>query len=64
MIARVTGISHPPLNPRDPGFQRAAQRLSQAMAQDFSVDLANAARTRQGVKVNQKLMSQITEGGQ
>jgi peptidyl-prolyl cis-trans isomerase D len=64
MIARITGISHPPLNPRDPGFQQGAQRLSQAMAQDFSVDLANAARTRQGVKINQKLMSQITEGGQ
>jgi peptidyl-prolyl cis-trans isomerase D len=61
MIAKVTGISHPPQNPRDPGFQVGAQRLSQAMAQDFSIDLANAARMRQGVKVNQKLLTQMTE---
>jgi len=64
MIARITGISHPPQNPRDPGFMVGAQRLSQAMAQDFSIDLSNAARTRQGVKVNQKLLSQMTENGQ
>jgi hypothetical protein len=31
------------------------------MAQDFSIDLSNAARTRQGVKVNQKLLTQMTE---
>jgi peptidyl-prolyl cis-trans isomerase D len=61
MIARVTGISHPPQNPRDPGFQVGLQRLSQAMAQDFSIDLSNAARIRQGVKVNQKLVTQMTE---
>jgi peptidyl-prolyl cis-trans isomerase D len=61
MIARVTGVSHPPQNPRDPGFQVGLQRLSQAMAQDFSIDLSNAARTRQGVKVNQKLVTQMTE---
>jgi peptidyl-prolyl cis-trans isomerase D len=61
MVARVTGISHPPQNPRDPGFQVGTQRLSQAMAQDFSIDLSNAARTRQGVKVNQKLVTQMTE---
>jgi peptidyl-prolyl cis-trans isomerase D len=61
MIARVTGISHPPQNPRDPGFMVGVQRLSHAMAQDFSIDLSNAARTRQGVKVNQKLLTQMTE---
>ena len=61
MVARITGISHPPQNPRDPGFQVGSQRLSQAMAQDFSIDLSNAARTRQGVKVNQKLLTQMTE---
>lgn len=64
MIANVTGITHPPLNMRDPQFQAGAQRLAQAMAQDFSIDLANAARTRQGVKVNQKLLSQLTESAQ
>jgi peptidyl-prolyl cis-trans isomerase D len=64
VIAKITGISHPPVNLREENFARGAAGLSQAMAQDLSVDLANAARTRQGVKVNQKMVSQITESGQ
>jgi len=60
ILARVTGISHPKLDPRDPGFQGGAARLSQAVAEDFSLDLANAGRARQGVKVNQKLLASLT----
>jgi peptidyl-prolyl cis-trans isomerase D len=60
ILARVTGISHPKLNPRDPGFQGGAARLSQAVAGDFSIAMANAAREHQGVKVNQKLVASIT----
>ncbi len=63
IIARVTGISHPRLNPADPGFQGGIQRLSQAVASDFSIAMANAARARQGVKVNQKLVAGIVGGG-
>ena len=64
IIARVTGIVHPQLNPRDPGFMGGAARLSQTVASDFSISLANAARERQGVKVNQKLVQSVTGGGQ
>jgi peptidyl-prolyl cis-trans isomerase D len=64
MIARVTGISHPPVNPADPNFQPVAMRFSQQVAQDFSLDAANAGRTRQGVKVNQKLLASITGAAQ
>jgi hypothetical protein len=39
-------------------------RFSQSVAQDFSIDLSNAARARQGVKVNQKLVASITGSGQ
>ena len=60
ILARVTGISHPKLDPRDPGFQNGTTRLSQAMAEDFALDLANAARVSQGVKVNQKLLASVT----
>jgi len=60
ILARVTGISHPRLNPRDPNFQAGVERLSQAVAGDFSLDLANAAREHQGVKVNQKLIASLT----
>ena len=63
IIAKVTGITHPPINPRDPGFQQGAMRLSQTVSGDFSIALANAARARQGVKVNQKLVQQTVGGG-
>jgi peptidyl-prolyl cis-trans isomerase D len=63
IIARVTGISHPRLNPADPNFQGGAQRLSQTVAGDFTIALANAARARQGVKVNQKLVASVVGGG-
>ena len=60
ILARVTGISHPRLDPRDPAFQAGTARLSQAVADDFTIDLANAAREHQGVKVNQKLLASLT----
>ena len=62
MIAQVTGISHPPLNPAD--VQPIAARFSQQVAQDFTLNAANAARARQGVKVNQKLLTSLTGSGQ
>ena len=62
MIAQVSGISHPPLNPAD--VQPIAARFSQQVAQDFTLNAANAARARQGVKVNQKLLTSLTGSGQ
>jgi len=64
MIARVSGISHQALNPQDPAFQAGVVRFSQSVAQDFALNLAIAARARQGVKVNQKLVSSLTGSGQ
>jgi peptidyl-prolyl cis-trans isomerase D len=64
VIARVAGISHPKLNLRDPQFQAGAARFSQSVSGDFSIALANAARARQGVKVNQKLVQSVTGAGQ
>jgi peptidyl-prolyl cis-trans isomerase D len=60
ILARVTGITHPKLDVRDPGFQGGSARLSQAVAGDFSIAMANAARERQGVKVNQKVVASLT----
>jgi peptidyl-prolyl cis-trans isomerase D len=64
VIARITGITHPKLDPRDPSFQAGAARFSQTVAGDFSIAMANAARARQGVKVNQKLIASLTGGNQ
>jgi peptidyl-prolyl cis-trans isomerase D len=60
ILARITGVSHPKMDVRDPNFQGGAARLSQAVAGDFSIAMANAARERQGVKVNQKLVASLT----
>ena len=64
MIALVSGISHPPVNPADPGFQAGVARFSQTVAQDFAADLAAAARQRQGVKVNEVMFKSLTGTGQ
>ncbi|MCX7280908.1 MAG: peptidylprolyl isomerase, partial [Alphaproteobacteria bacterium] len=64
VIARITGISHPTLNQRDPSFQGGMMRFSQSVAGDFSIALANAARIRQTVKVNQKLVQSVTGANQ
>lgn len=63
VIARVTGIAHPPIDPRNPAFQGGAAQLSQTVAGDFSIALANAARARQGVKVNEKLYQSVIGNG-
>ena len=63
IIARVTGIAHPRPNPNDPSFAGGMQRLSASVAGDLSIAMANAARTRQSVKVNQRLVDQATGGG-
>jgi peptidyl-prolyl cis-trans isomerase D len=60
ILASVTGIAHPKLDPRDPNFQAGSARLSQALAGDFSIAMANAAREREGVKVNQKMVASLT----
>jgi peptidyl-prolyl cis-trans isomerase D len=64
MIARVSGIRHQAMNPRDPAFQSGVMRFSQSVAQDFATNLAIAARARQGVKINQKLVTSLTGSGQ
>ena len=63
IIARVSGIAHPPMDPRERGFVGGAAQLSAQIAGDMTNAMANAARARQGVKVNQKLFASITTAG-
>ena len=58
IIARLTGIAHPP-TPADAAFA-LRQQLSEQAAADFSISLSNATRLRHGVTVNQKLLQQAT----
>jgi peptidyl-prolyl cis-trans isomerase D len=64
IIARVTGVAHPRVNPADPGYVGGVQQLSSSVASDFAIAVANAARARQGVKVNQQLVQSATGTGQ
>ncbi len=54
IIARITGISHATAAGAD--FQGGRAQLSQAAATDLSVSFANAARLREGVKVNEQMV--------
>jgi len=54
IIAQVTGIQHDPTTGAD--FAAGATQLSQQTAGDISISYANAARDRDGVKVNQQML--------
>jgi len=58
LIARVTGIAHPPIPEASQGFQRGRRAVAGQVAEDITGALANDARDKQGVKVNQKLYDQ------
>jgi peptidyl-prolyl cis-trans isomerase D len=62
IIARITGIVHPQNNGTDQMYTAGRGQISQQAALDLSAVLANASRNQQGVKVNQKLLQQVTGG--
>jgi peptidyl-prolyl cis-trans isomerase D len=63
IIARVSGVAHPRIAPNSPGFAAGVQQIAATVAGDFSIAMANAARAKQGVKVNQKLLDAAIGGG-
>jgi peptidyl-prolyl cis-trans isomerase D len=62
IIARVTGVVHPQNIGTAQMYAAGRGQISQQAAADLSSALANASRTQQGVKVNQKLLQQVTGG--
>ncbi len=62
VVARVTGVVHP-LPPTDsPQFARGLRAITQNVAADVVSSFAGAARDRQGVKINNKLLSSVIGG--
>ncbi|MGC9954752.1 MAG: peptidyl-prolyl cis-trans isomerase [Rhizomicrobium sp.] len=62
IVARVTGVYHP-LPPTDnPIFQQGAREISQGVAADVVESLAFAARDKQGVTINTKLLDTVVGG--
>lgn len=60
IIARVTGVAHPPASPLDFMYQRFARSVGADAANDFEDSLAMAARQRLGVTVNQRQVDHVT----
>jgi peptidyl-prolyl cis-trans isomerase D len=64
IIARVTGISYPPDQSKNPYFKSFIDNLSQQLSwgSDLVEAFASTARDQAGVKINQKQVNQITGG--
>jgi len=63
VIARVTGVMHPPIPPTSPGYRQGLGQLANQMGEDLTVTLANDEKAREKVTTNQKLLDQALGGG-
>jgi peptidyl-prolyl cis-trans isomerase D len=63
IIARVTGVLHPPIPPTSPGYRQGLGQLAEQMGEDLSTALANDEKARLKVSTNQKLLDQALGGG-
>jgi peptidyl-prolyl cis-trans isomerase D len=64
IVARVTGIAHPPTMPTsDPRYKRFIASLSSQLGDDLPTAFSSAARAKQGVEIDQKMADRVTGGG-
>ncbi len=64
VIARVTGVSHPPaLTSANPQYRQFADQIGSQIGEDIPSAFAMAARQRQGVEVHQKAVDRIVGTG-
>ncbi|HEX3674764.1 MAG TPA: SurA N-terminal domain-containing protein [Rhizomicrobium sp.] len=63
IVARVTGVMHPPPPMGDPNYLRFINEVSAGTADDIAQTVAQAERDKQGVTVNQKQVDQATGSG-
>jgi peptidyl-prolyl cis-trans isomerase D len=64
IVARVTGVAHPPpLLAGDPRYGGFANQIDQQFANDLSESAAMAARAKQGVTINQKNIDSVLGEG-
>ncbi len=62
IVARVSGVAHPPAPDNNIGYMRGVNQLSGEIAADMTLSLAKAEQQREGLTVNQKLVD-ATVGG-
>lgn len=64
IVARITGIAHPPSIPAtDPRYKRFMASLSNQLGDDLPTAFSSAARAKQGVEIDQKMADRVTGGG-
>jgi peptidyl-prolyl cis-trans isomerase D len=63
VIARVAGIVHPIPPTNNSMFRQGVREISSNVGGDITESLAAAARTKQGVKINQKMLSDVIGEG-
>lgn len=64
IVARVTGIAHPPTMPtNDPRYKRFMASLSNQLGDDLPTAFSSAARNKQGVEIDQKMADRVSGGG-
>jgi peptidyl-prolyl cis-trans isomerase D len=59
ILAKVTGVAHPPLMQGDPRMAQLGRIINNQAASDIQASLAGTARASQGVKVNQPTVDRI-----
>jgi len=62
LIALVTGVTHPSLPLNNPYYERMASEVGNKAGEDMGTALANAWRTKLGVKINQSQVDRVTGG--
>ncbi|MDE1938934.1 MAG: SurA N-terminal domain-containing protein [Alphaproteobacteria bacterium] len=62
VVARVTGITHPLPPVTNPDYMQGVRMISRGVASDITQSLAAAARDKQGVKINSKLLDSVVGG--
>jgi peptidyl-prolyl cis-trans isomerase D len=64
IVALVTGVRNPPANLLRPAqLKQFGARIAQEMNTDFAQTMAKAARTKEGVQINQKTVDRVLGGG-
>ena len=64
IVARITGIAHPPAMPtNDPRYKQFLETLSNQLGDDMPSAFSTAARAQQGVEIDQKMADRVAGGG-
>jgi peptidyl-prolyl cis-trans isomerase D len=59
VVARLTGIFHPPLPLESPNLRGAVRQISQGVAGGITESFVAQQRAQQGVKINEKLLNSV-----